>query len=241
MTKRSNNQKGFTLVELVIVVAIIGVLAAIIIPSILNYVNKACRAADKVTARLIGTTVVQLMVEDPTFADNFYGADTMKWKVTIDGETYWFRNVARADGSKSCFGGDVTENRNGRKQHGAGWEFTSYNDNNKKVTEKLNSRLYDIIGGDVKNQSFIPMRSTHYKHPYSDWNHDQPYTYNSNQKGVKRASDPYVAYTDKWIVGYNAGKNNKELGQVEVWAGDSYGMGTNGPRVRLWPAPPSYY
>lgn len=35
------SQKGFTLVELVVVIAIIGVLAAILVPSMLNYVKKA--------------------------------------------------------------------------------------------------------------------------------------------------------------------------------------------------------
>ncbi len=35
------SQKGFTLVELVVVIAIIGVLAAILVPSMLNYVKKS--------------------------------------------------------------------------------------------------------------------------------------------------------------------------------------------------------
>ncbi len=38
--KKSNN-KGFTLVELVVVIAIIGVLAAILVPSMMGYVKKA--------------------------------------------------------------------------------------------------------------------------------------------------------------------------------------------------------
>ena len=36
-----NKKKGFTLVELIVVIAIIGVLAAIIVPTTLHFVNQA--------------------------------------------------------------------------------------------------------------------------------------------------------------------------------------------------------
>lgn len=44
MRKRAQNKKGFTLVELIVVIVIILILAAVLVPSMLKYVEKANKA-----------------------------------------------------------------------------------------------------------------------------------------------------------------------------------------------------
>ena len=48
---RRSAKKGFTLLELVVVVAIVSVLATILVPSVVGYVRKANRSTDVSTAR----------------------------------------------------------------------------------------------------------------------------------------------------------------------------------------------
>ena len=55
---RGNNQKGFTLIELMIVVAIIGILMAIAIPNFISYRTKGLSAAAKSEASMFYTAAL---------------------------------------------------------------------------------------------------------------------------------------------------------------------------------------
>ena len=53
-------KNGFTLVELIVVIAIIAVLAAILIPSVMGYIKKSKRSADITSAKAVYDTVMEI-------------------------------------------------------------------------------------------------------------------------------------------------------------------------------------
>ena len=57
LQKLRGNSKGFTLIELMIVIAIIGILAAIAIPNFIAYRNKAFCSATESDAKSIAATI----------------------------------------------------------------------------------------------------------------------------------------------------------------------------------------
>ena len=73
------NKKGFTLIELMIVVAIIGILAAIAIPDFLKFQAKAKQSEAKTNLGAIFTTQVAYFGEHNTFAGGANCFYDMAW------------------------------------------------------------------------------------------------------------------------------------------------------------------
>lgn len=88
------SQKGFTLVELVVVIAIIGVLAAILVPSMLNYVKKSRLKTANSNAKLAYNAAAEYLADLETQGyskdDAFDLAATKKfstgWHFVSEGE-----------------------------------------------------------------------------------------------------------------------------------------------------------
>lgn len=63
---KRKNQKGFTLIELIVVIAILGILAAIAIPRLAGFTDRANSSAVVAEAKTILTAYSTLVADDPT-------------------------------------------------------------------------------------------------------------------------------------------------------------------------------
>lgn len=83
--KKILKKKGFTLIELIVVITILGILVAIAVPSILNYINEANLAVDEANERTAKSQVGLLIATSAT-PDTIDDAGTAT--VVVDGVTF---------------------------------------------------------------------------------------------------------------------------------------------------------
>jgi len=229
-------QKGFTLIEMVVVIAIIGVLAAIIVPSVMNYIRKSQRRVDTANAKQIWTAIQGLLADDYVahdYALNKSGKKKGDW--TTESSFFCSEGI-----SAPCRMVDVYSHGNNKpeqyklcivamcvaKKGGGGKDNYGFwnpaQDEHTYFVEKLNGCSWEDAqknGKKNKDQGFVG-DSTEFL-----W----PMKYLTHKDNVK---------TDCWIIGWRV-----EDQRVEIWSGNTTASGGGGkfPVYRVWPDPCDEY
>ena len=239
--------KGFTLIELIIVIAIIAILAAAIAPALIRYIDKSRKAVDIETAQVIFKAAeLASATSDEDAAEGWTMTATAKnvgrTTVTKAGHNKDLEKDSSAKAKKNLYSISVVAwarglNYNGPPRTGVEWQNAKFKStldedaNGEKQRSFTNEFLKNLLHGEAAGAVYYP------KEGRSKFGFDG---FSAETMLFKYKKDAGYGYAEVWLLCIN----DKTL-TPEVWIGDKNMNGKGGgsvrPLYRLYPDPCDEY
>ena len=231
-SRRKVNNKGISLLELIIAITIMAVLVGVITPQYVKYLNKSKKAVDLANAEKIAKAFEHIIIDNPEFYD-FYTYEANKKGIKIEVVANWH---GEGNKSKKVPGQKVGEKSYTMYSLISSEDFGVFSGGAFKDSPKNKDGLniYDALNEElgIRFESTAKMQEYQRNHGGYDKNDIMVPKYK-----IKPNFDERRGYVDRWRICKRAD------GQLEIWTAENSVSGDGGgyPCYRLWPVPCDAY